>query len=218
MADLLIKIGKNTEKEINRALKRSLSVDDRKKFQEQLGKIATFLGNPPTTKRHMKRPRDINQPPPSAVDQPPSPSAENHPIPCTSLAAENQLISCTNLAAENHPIPCNTLSNIQPVESPTPPGRQSDNYSSKNFDKKIAPQIRKGIAEYDRLHPHLDWNLELDFLDNTYNLKPTDLASTKQFHEQLVDREKTALNLHPLIAYHRGMCYLSAREYMPRMN
>jgi hypothetical protein len=34
-------------------------------------------------------------------------------------------------------------------------------------------------------------------------------------HKQLVNRDETALNLILIIAYHRGMGYLSAREYIP---
>jgi hypothetical protein len=201
MADLLIKIGTFTKREIDIAVERSLPVDEREKFQEQLKKIATYLDIPKKTKRHLKRPRDIDQQPTSAVDQPPPSPPGRQPPP----------------SAENQPIPggSKTPSNIESVVPATPPGRQSDYYSLKIFNEKIVPQIRRRIEEYERLHKDLEWNLKLSFLPEIYNLQRAGLTSIKIIHKKLIDSDETAVNLLLIIAYHRGMCYLSAREYIP---
>lgn len=86
------------------------------------------------------------------------------------------------------------------------------------FTSKVLPQIRESIGKYERMQNSVDdseWNLNLDFIKKFDKFELSDMDSIKTTHTEVMEQESLATNLHLVIAYHRGLIYLTARKFLP---
>jgi hypothetical protein len=90
-------------------------------------------------------------------------------------------------------------------------------YNTKIFKDVILKKIRQKMDEYDQ---HLLNSDEiLKFNVNTAFVECTDipnLQALKEVHETVIEQEKTMTGQQLIAAYHRGLVYLNARNFMPQ--
>jgi len=80
------------------------------------------------------------------------------------------------------------------------------------FEKKIIPQIREKLAEYDRLETSgkgLEWKVCFDFLGDDY--KTLNMVQLKSRHSKILEQEVTLASLDLVAKYYRGLVYVRAR-------
>ena len=85
------------------------------------------------------------------------------------------------------------------------------------FEEFIVPQVREFADKYDEYEKRAQdpqWNLDLSFVDKIANGEFSDMMTIKSIHAEILIQEQVATSIQLTIAYHRGLLYLLARQFV----
>ena len=140
-----------------------------------------------------------------------------HSVEAVNLAINTVLRENKQQFEENLKKLADVLDLEPPTKKKTPVRRYTIPSSQRMFNDQVLPQIRAGVEEYNCAENklvELKWNINLSFVDELTNNDTGSLEDLKKVHSLIIGQEKTANNIHLIVAYHRGLLYLRAREFV----